>query len=151
MTTDEYLSFIVDEEEYGVPILDVREVRGWTPVREVPSSPDFMLGVLEIRGEYVPIVDLRQRFNLDKATIDATTVVVVLNDAEMVPLGVIVDGVSEVYPLIEEQIKPPPALSTSTERAFIKGIAQVPNGELILLNMEALFERSELMKSDCLV
>ena len=65
----EFLSFVLGDDEYGVPILDVREVRGWSSVREVPNSPDYMLGVLEIRGEYVPIVDLRSRFGLPPAQI----------------------------------------------------------------------------------
>ena len=90
MATQEFLSFILEEEEYGVPILDVREVRGWSEVREVPNSPEYLLGVLEIRGEYIPIVDLRMRFNLTPAAIGATTVVIVLNDAEKHPLGIIV-------------------------------------------------------------
>ncbi len=106
MDTQEFLSFILENDEYGVPILDVREVRGWSCVREVPNSPDYMKGVLEIRGEYVPIVDLRMRFSLPPAEINSTTVVIVLNDPNMQPLGIIVDAVSEVYDLTDEDIKP---------------------------------------------
>ncbi|MFW7526599.1 chemotaxis protein CheW [Vibrio ostreicida] len=144
----EFLSFLLGDEEYGVPILDVREVRGWSAVREVPNSPDFMLGLLEIRGEYVPIVDIRARFGLSLAEIGATTVVIVLNNAQMQPLGIIVDGVSEVYPLTDEQIKPAPHVSDSVDHSYIRGIASVENGHLILIKLEALFDVSELAVPD---
>ena len=144
----EFLSFVLGEEEYGVPILDVREVRGWSAVRQVPNSPDYMAGVLEIRGEYVPIVDLRHRFGLTPANINATTVVVVLNNMDMYPLGIIVDGVSEVYPLTDEQIKPPPQVSGGFDIGFIRGIARVENGDLILINMDALFDYNQLVQTE---
>ncbi|MCL9781669.1 chemotaxis protein CheW [Vibrio sp. S4M6] len=147
MATQEFLSFVLAEEEYGVPILDVREVRGWSEVREVPNSPEYLLGVLEIRGEYIPIVDLRMRFNLAPATIGATTVVIVLNDEENHPLGIIVDGVAEVYNLSVEEIKPAPHMSVTVDESYIKGIASVESGHLILINLEALFDVAELNKT----
>ncbi|WP_295899073.1 chemotaxis protein CheW [uncultured Vibrio sp.] len=144
MAKQEFLSFVLADEEYGVPILDVREVRGWNAVREVPNSPDYLHGLLDIRGEYVPIVDLRMRFNLSPAEICATTVVIVLNDANKHPLGVIVDAVSEVYDLSDEQIKPAPHVSVTVDQSYIKGIAAVESGHLILINLEALFDIKEL-------
>ncbi|MGD8110395.1 chemotaxis protein CheW [Vibrio sp. TRT 21S02] len=140
MMTEEFLSFVLDSEEYAVPILDVREVRGWTDVRQVPNSPDYMLGVLEIRGEYVPIVDLRMRFGLAPAQISATTVVIVLNDKQQHPLGIIVDAVSEVYDLRDDNIKEAPAVAPTVDHSYIRGIAAVENGHLILINLEALFD-----------
>lgn len=142
--TQEFLSFVLENEEYGVPILDVREVRGWNAVREIPNSPDYMKGVLEIRGEYIPIVDLRMRFGLSPAEIGPTTVVIVLNDGQSNPLGIIVDGVSEVYPLSDEQIKAPPTVSNEVKQGYVRGIASVTNGHLILIDLEALFDISEL-------
>jgi purine-binding chemotaxis protein CheW len=136
----EFLSFLLDDEEYGVPILDVREVRGWSPVRAVPNSPGFLKGVLEIRGEYVPIVDLRMRLGLTAAQISSTTVVIVLNDSHTKPIGLIVDGVSEVYALSKEQIKEPPQMGANIDHAFVKGIASVESGHLILIELEALFD-----------
>ena len=148
IATQEFLSFLLEGEEYGVPILDVREVRGWNTVREVPNSPAYMKGVLEIRGEYVPIVDLRMRFGLAPATISVTTVVIVLNDAQHQPLGIIVDGVSEVYPLTEEQIKPSPHVSSDVDHSYVRGIASVSNGHLVLINLDALFDAAELVVPD---
>ncbi|MGC9459266.1 chemotaxis protein CheW [Vibrio genomosp. F10] len=144
MARQEFLSFVLENEEYGVPILDVREVRGWNPVRKVPNSPPHLHGVLDIRGEYVPIVDLRLRFNLEPAEICATTVVIVLNDSNKNPLGVIVDAVSEVYDLKEDQIKPAPQVSVTVDQSYIEGIVSVASGHLILLNLEALFDIEEL-------
>lgn len=147
MAAEEYLSFILDKEEYAVPILDVREVRGWSEVRSVPNSPQFLLGVLEIRGEYVPIVDLRMRFNLTPAVINATTVVIVLNDASKRPLGIIVDAVAEVYALEQTAIKPAPHISLELDDSYIKGIASGADGHLIIINLEALFDVNELTNS----
>ncbi|SON52239.1 chemotaxis protein CheW [Vibrio tapetis] len=144
MAAQEYLSFILDSEEYAVPILDVREVRGWSNIRTVPNSPDFLHGVLEIRGEYVAIVDLRKRFGLEPAVINATTVVIVLNDGHAQPLGIIVDAVSEVYALNEEDIKPAPKMSLTFKEAFIVGIASANQTHVILINLEALFDVTEL-------
>tara|TARA_Y100001960_G_C14750655_1_gene868230 strand:- start:1788 stop:2258 length:471 start_codon:yes stop_codon:yes gene_type:complete len=138
--TEEFLSFVLEEDEYGVPILDVREVRGWSPVREIPNSPSYMKGVLEIRGEYVPVVDLRIRFGLTPAHLGPTTVVIVLNDTEKHPLGIIVDGVSEVYPLSDDQIKPAPHVAADVDHSYVKGIASVDSGHLILINLDALFD-----------
>ncbi len=146
MGTREFLSFLLDDEEYGVPILDVREVRGWSGVRGVPNSPDYLKGVLEIRGEYVPIVDLRMCFNLSPANICATTVVIVLNGSQAQPIGLIVDGVSEVYSLLPEQIKQAPTMTAEINHAFVRGIASVARGHLILIELETLFDASLLQR-----
>ncbi len=143
MQQQEFLSFIVEDDEYGVPILDVREVRGWSSVRSVPNVPSYVVGLLEIRGEYVPIVDLKQRFGLSPSVLSATTVVVVLNDKDHHPLGLIVDAVAEVYVLEEQEIKPAPA-TLDIDSAYIKGLAPTDNGHLIIINLEALFQTQAL-------
>ncbi|EPS3385824.1 TPA: chemotaxis protein CheW [Vibrio vulnificus] len=146
MEQQEYLSFVVDDDEYGVPILDVREVRGWSDVRKVPNAPAYLVGVLEIRGEYVPVADLRVRFHLPSSRISNTTVVVVLNDVQHNPLGIIVDAVAEVYALDEGEIKPPPQ-TMKMEQRYIKGLAATSNGHLIIINLEALFDVAELTRT----
>ncbi len=143
----EFLSFVLGGDEYAVPILDVREVRGWCEIRKVPNSPRYLLGVLEIRGEYVPIVDLRMRFSLEPAQISATTVVIVLNDSCGQPLGIIVDAVSEVYDISAEAIKPAPKLSVNVDESYIRGIVSIDNKHLILINLEALFDVAALNKT----
>jgi purine-binding chemotaxis protein CheW len=144
MAVQEFLSFILNEEEYAVPILDVKEVRGWSKVRTVLNSPSYLNGVLEIRGEYVPIVDLRKRFQLEPAVINATTVVIVLNDTHGQTLGIIVDAVSEVYALDTDDIKPAPNMSLTVNKNFTVGIVPANEGHVILINLEALFNVAEL-------
>ena len=147
MEEQEYLSFMLEQEEYAIPILMVREVRGWTPVRSVPNSPSFVIGVLEIRGEYVPIVDLRARFNLSHVAIEPTTVVIVLNNSRHQPFGIIVDAVAEVYALNQQAIKSIPTMSAAMDDSFIEGIAAGKCGHLMIINLEALFDIQEFTPS----
>ncbi|WP_394201310.1 chemotaxis protein CheW [Shewanella waksmanii] len=135
----EFLSFMVAGEEYGVPILDVREVRGWTDVRDIPNAPEFVRGVLNIRGEYVPIVDLRARLGFDPANLSPTTVVVVLSDSARNPLGIIVDAVAEVYQLTPEELKPPPS-TLEHKVKYVQSLASIEGRELIVMMMSALFD-----------
>lgn len=136
----EYLTFLINGEEYGVDILTVREVRGWSEVRAIPNMPAYLLGVLELRGEYIPIVDLRQRFQMSPAILSGTTVVVILKNEAEQSLGIIVDGVSEVYPLSPEQIKPAPAFGEPARQGFISGIVSVNQQHVVLLAIERLFD-----------
>lgn len=139
----EYLSFLIDEEEYGLNILDVKEVRGWSEVRKLPNSESYLLGVLELRGEYIPIVDLRQRFSMDPSVLSKTTVVVIVRNAKGQSLGVIVDAVAEVYQLSESQIKSAPGFVKIDER-YIEGIASVEGKHVVLIRLEKLFDFDEL-------
>ncbi|NLS11932.1 purine-binding chemotaxis protein CheW [Vibrio sp. SM6] len=137
MHNDEYLSFMLDGDEYSVPILQVREVRGWTPVRAVPHGPRSLLGVLEIRGEYVPVVDLRQCFALEPASLCATTVVIVVNLANHQPLGIVVDAVAEVYSFSASQIKPPPQ-GLHIHENYIQGLAAIAGRHVIIIDLMTL-------------
>ncbi len=139
----EFLSFLIDDEEYGVNILDVKEVRGWSDVRKLPNSESYLLGVLELRGEYIPIVDLRQRFNMEPATLGNTTVVVIVRNEEEQSLGIIVDAVAEVYQLSAGQIKAAPGYVKIDER-FIEGIASVNGKHVVLIQLDTLFDFGEL-------
>ncbi|ENM5741827.1 chemotaxis protein CheW [Vibrio metoecus] len=140
MMQREFLSFILDDEEYGIPILEVREVRGWSPVRVIPNAPPFVIGLLDIRGEYIPILDLKRRLGLVPVEINATTVVVVINAANQQPLGLIVDAVAEVYALSEQEIKRAPSISTVIGNQYVKGIAAIKNRHLVLIDIDALFD-----------
>ncbi len=139
----EFLSFLIDDEEYGVNILDVKEVRGWSDVRKLPNSESYLLGVLELRGEYIPIVDLRQRFNMEPAILCSTTVVVIVRNEEGQSLGIIVDAVAEVYQLSAGQIKAAPGYVKIDER-FIEGIASVNGKHVVLIQLDTLFDFDEL-------
>lgn len=141
--TREYLSFLIDDEEYGVNILDVKEVRGWSDVRKIPNSEKYLLGVLELRGEYIPIVDLRQRFSMSAAVLNSTTVVIIVRNNQSSSLGIIVDAVAEVHQLPISKIKAPPGIDKYDER-FIEGIASVNDRHVVLIKLEQLFDFDEL-------
>ncbi len=129
---------------YGVDILRVKEIRGWSPVTRIPQSPEHVLGVLNLRGAIVPIIDLRKRFELASAEFSPLTVIIVLSlhTAEGVrECGVVVDSVSDVVDIAQDAIKPPPALSGQMRSQFIQGLATVDDRMLILLNVSELVTR----------
>jgi len=143
----QFLTFTLDGEEYGVEILRVQEIKGWMPVTRVPNTPDYMQGVLNLRGTIVPIVDLRMRFRLEKAEYTPVTVVIVLTvmDGERRrTLGVVVDGVSDVVTVDRADLKPPPDFGTSVDTDFIDGIATVDDKMIMLLDIDRLLTSEEL-------
>jgi purine-binding chemotaxis protein CheW len=135
------LTFRLSEETYGVDILRVKEIRGWSPVTKIPQSPPHVLGVLNLRGAVVPIIDLRVRFALPSAEFSPVTVIIVLtlHTADGVKeCGVVVDSVSDVVDIDPQSVKPPPALSSGRNSDFISGIATVDDRMLIMLNVDDL-------------
>ena len=138
------LTFRLGAETFGVDILRVKEIRGWTPVTKIPQSPPHMLGVLNLRGAIVPIVDLRLRFELDTVEYSPLTVVIVLSihAADAVrECGIVVDGVSDVVDIPLESIKESPAVGDQARSRCIRGLANVEDQMLILLDAEQLVAR----------
>ncbi|MDQ7073143.1 MAG: chemotaxis protein CheW [Gammaproteobacteria bacterium] len=138
--TDQYLTFLLGDEEYGVEILRVQEIKGWENVTHIPNTPDYLCGVLNLRGTIVPVVDLRLRFDMPKRTYTPTTVVVVLNVGEGVQrtVGVVVDGVSDAHNILPEEIKPTPDFGTTVSTDFIKGLVSIGSGMMMILNIDRL-------------
>ncbi len=148
---NQYLTFILAGEEYGVDILKVQEIRGWSAVTRIPNTPGYVQGVLNLRGTIVPIVDLRMKFNLDKADYTPTTVVIVLSivtDQTTRVVGVIVDGVSDVLNLLPDDIKPPPELSGVFDIDSIEGLATTGTRMVILLDTDSLLGTDILPAAD---
>ncbi len=143
----EYLTFILGSEEYGLEILKVQEIRGYDAVTQIANTPDFIKGVVNLRGKIVPIVDLRIKFHLDKVEYNEFTVVIILNLSGRV-VGIVVDGVSDVTALIEEQIREVPALVTSIDTKYIVGLATVESQMLILVDIEQLMNGQEMALID---
>ena len=145
----EYLTFMVESEEYGVDILCVQEIRGWQAVRKIPNTPAYVRGVINLRGAIVPIIDMRERFGFELREYSATTVVIVLrslknnSDNENI-VGVVVDAVSEVYDLELNQIKDAPDFGTNIDTRFIKGLADVEEKLVVLLDLEKFLNFDEL-------
>jgi purine-binding chemotaxis protein CheW len=146
----EYLTFVLGDEEYGLEILKVQEIRGYDTVTQIANTPDFIKGVVNLRGKIVPIVDLRIKFHLGKVVYDEFTVVIILNLGGRV-VGIVVDGVSDVMALKEDQIRDVPSLVTSIDTKYIVGLATVEQQMLILVDIEQLMSSQEMELLDTVV
>ena len=140
----EYLSFTLGNEQYGVDILKVQEIRGYDQVTRVPDAPDYIKGVINLRGTIVPVIDLRLKLRLENATYDAFTVMIVLNVDQRV-VGIVVDSVSDVIELAAEQIRPTPEFGAAVDTRFINGIGTQDERMLILLDIETLLDTAEMV------
>jgi len=131
------LTFFVNGDEYAVDILSVQEIRSWAAPMPIPHAPSFVKGVINIRGEIVPIVDLRSRLGFPEGVPDTTTVIVVMRDKSTVPrvLGVVVDAMSDVLNVLNDMIKPTPVQS---ESGVTMGIIAMPDKMIGLLNPDLL-------------
>jgi purine-binding chemotaxis protein CheW len=143
----EYLTFVLGEEEYGIEILKVQEIRGYDAVTPIANTPSFIKGVVNLRGKIVPIVDLRIKFNLGKVGYDEFTVVIILNLSGRV-VGIVVDGVSDVMALKEDQLRDVPSLVTNIDTKYIVGLATVEQQMLILVDIEQLMSSDEMQLID---
>jgi purine-binding chemotaxis protein CheW len=134
-------------EEYGMDILKVQEIRGYDAVTVIANTPDFIKGVINLRGIIVPIVDLRIKFHLGKVEYDQFTVVIILNLGSRV-VGIVVDSVSDVLSLTAEQIKVAPTLSAALDTRYILGLGTVDERMLILVDIEKLMSSNEMALVD---
>ncbi len=145
--TSQFLTFGLAGEEYGLDILRVHEIRGWSPVTRVPNTPDYVLGVLNLRGTIVPIIDTRTRFNLEQVEYTPTTVIIVVSvrtaSGNRV-FGIVVDGVSDVLDVTPEEIKPAPDFGSAVNTEFISGLAAVGDKMVMLLDIDKLLRADEL-------
>jgi len=139
----EVLSFRLGKEEYGISILKVQEIRGYDGVTAIASAPAFLKGVINLRGQIVPIVDMRIRFGLGAAGYDEFTVVIILNIGTRV-IGIVVDAVSDVVTLTQEQVKPAPSMSASIDNDALLGLGTVGERMLILLDIERLMASPDM-------
>lgn len=147
----QYLTFIMAGEEYGVDILAVQEIRGWEESTLIPNAPAYIKGVINLRGTIVPIMDLRTRFGLEDVDYSPVTVVIILKfeseQGERV-MGIVVDAVSDVYAISDEETRKTPELTEDKNSVFIKGLVNVNDKMIILLDVESLlsFEQQTLTK-----
>ncbi len=148
---DQYLTFMLSGEEYGVDILRIQEIKGWDRITHIPNTPAYMLGVINLRGAIVPVVDLRQRFGMPTNEFGPTTVVIVLKvkgeDRERI-MGVVVDAVSDVYDIPESRLKPAPSNAAGTIMESVRSLATVDEKMVILLDIDHLLNTSELSEMD---
>ncbi|MBF0118925.1 MAG: purine-binding chemotaxis protein CheW [Desulfobacterales bacterium] len=142
---DKYLTFCLGQEEYGIDIKYVIEVIGMQKITEVPDVPDFVKGVINLRGQVIPITDVRMRFKMKPAEYNDRTCVVVVKIKDT-QVGLIVDLVSDVIKISEDQVQPPPRINQKEGSRFIQGLGKVDDQVKILLNIEKLLYEEELEK-----
>ncbi len=139
----ELLTFTLGSEEYGIEILKVQEIRGYEAVTTIANAPEFIKGVINLRGVIVPIVDMRIKFKLGSVTYDKTTVVIILNVANRI-VGMVVDGVSDVTTLKADEIKPAPEFGSGLDVKYLQGLGAVDERMIILVDIEKLMTSRDM-------
>jgi len=145
LAEQQYLTFMMGKDEYGVDILAVQEIHCWVEPRPMPNTPDYIRGVIDWRGTIVPIIDLRVRFHYEEATYESTTVVIILQtklvDTEQeCIIGIVVDAVADVYDVGAEQLKKSPRLGSKIDTKYIKGMTKIEDSMIIMLDIEKLID-----------
>ena len=143
VTMNEFLTFRLGAEEYGIEILKVQEIRGYDSITQIANAPDFIKGVVNLRGIIVPIIDLRIKFRLGKADYDQFTVVIILNVAGRV-MGIVVDGVSDVINLENDHIRSTQEFGPVIDTEYIVGLGTVDERMLILIDIEKLMSSGDM-------
>jgi purine-binding chemotaxis protein CheW len=144
--TAQYLTFKLEDEIFSLDIAKVREVLDFTKVTKVPRTPDFMLGVINLRGSVVPVVDMRLKFGLSKTETTVNTCIIIVEielDGEITVLGALVDSVQEVMELDPGQIEPPPRIGARLNTKFIKGMGKREDEFIIILDIDKVFSAEE--------
>ena len=145
--TVQQLTFNLAGEEYGVDILSVREIRGWSRVTRIPQTPGYVLGVLNLRGAVVPVMDLRLRFGIEREGYGDSTVMIVVAVAERL-FGVVVDAVSDVVDIDPAAVKPVPDMGAVVDTRYLKGLATHAERMVMLLDVEKLMRPEDVETLD---
>lgn len=143
-----YLSFILEEEVFAVNVQKVLEVLEYQKITKVPRTPDYMLGVINFRGEILPVIDSRQKFAMEKAQVDARTVIIVLDltlNGNSITIGALADSVKDVLEIRDDDIKPVPELGNKYDTQFLKGMIKSEDGFIMILDAERIFSTEELI------
>ncbi|MFZ2448100.1 MAG: chemotaxis protein CheW [Syntrophobacteraceae bacterium] len=145
--TGQYLTFRLDSETFALDISKVREVLDFTSITKVPQTPDFMLGVINLRGSVVPVVDMRLKFRMTRTEATVNTCIIIVEieiDGEITVLGALADSVQEVLELDPDQIEPPPRIGTRLKTQFIRGMGHRDGQFIIILEIDKVFSAEEL-------
>ena len=142
-STREVLVFVLGKEEYGVDILKVQEIRGYEKVTPLPAAPEYLKGVVNLRGVIVPVIDLRMKLGLKDPAYDATTVMVILRIGTRV-VGIVVDAVSDVIRLAPSDVKAAPELGTLVDSSYLAGLATRDERMILLVDIEKFLSSGEL-------
>jgi len=145
--TGKYLTFSLNEEEYGIGILKVKEIIGMMPITSVPRTPKFVKGVINLRGKVIPVIDLRLKFTMESIPYSDRTCIIVVeieSESDTVLIGIVVDAVSEVLNIKESDIEETPTFGTSLNTDYILGMAKMEGGVKILLDIDKVLNTEEI-------
>ena len=149
--TGKYLTFCLEKEEYGIGILKVKEIIGMMPITSVPKTPQFVKGVINLRGKVIPVIDLRLKFGMGEIPYTDRTCIIVVeidSDNNTVLIGIVVDAVSEVLNIKEEDVEETPAFGTKLNTEYILGMAKMEGGVKILLYIDKVLSAKEIEDLD---
>lgn len=139
----ELIAFRIGDQEFCVDIMSVREIRGWTPATALPHSPGFVLGVINLRGAVLPIIDLSARLGMADADPSARHVIIVTQVHDKL-VGLLVDAVSDILTVTDENVQPTPEVSSELDKSFAKGVLAIEGRMICLIELESLFPESEV-------
>ena len=143
-----YLTFTLAEEEFGIRIIKVKEIIGMMQCTPIPRVPDFIKGVINLRGKVIPVLDLRLKFNMEAVPYDQRTCIVVVEvqvPNGVIPMGVVVDAVNEVVNIKEEEVEDPPDFGTAVDTNYIMGMAKTEKDVKILLDIDKVLTASDVV------
>lgn len=139
---NQFVSFVLAGEEYGVPILSVQEIIRYETLTRVPQSPEFVDGVLNLRGQVIPVVNLRRKFGLNEQEVDRATRIIVVEVKDRI-VGIVVDEVSEVLIVNQEDVAPPPPMGAQVQSEYISGMGKINETLIILLDIDKILSSEE--------
>jgi len=140
---EQFLTFCLQDEEYGIEILRVQEIKGFSKIREIPNAPSYIKGVMNLRGTVVPVIDLRTRFGMPEAEYNQFTVIIVVSIGAKV-VGLIVDAVSDVLNITKDQVEETPDISGDLDTSYFEGMGKVGEKLVLLLNIDNLVTGDKL-------
>ena len=141
---EKYLTFIVEDEIYGLEILKVREIVAMMHISKVPLVPDYVKGVINLRGKVIPVIDIRLKFNMKDIEYDEHTTIIIV-DVEDISVGFIVDQTSEVVKIDKSNLMPPPKFGTGIDTSFLKSMAKTEKNIIMIVDLEKLFSSEEIV------
>ena len=142
--TNRYLTFFVDDEQYGIDISRIKEIIAPLPITNIPKTPDFVKGVINLRGLVIPVVDIRLKFCMPEKEMDIDTAIIIY-EVNNLYIGFIVDQVEDVLSIDKDNISSPPKFGANIDTSFIENVAEVGDSVVMLLNLERIFETEELL------
>lgn len=143
-TANRYLTFFVDDEQYGLDISRIKEIIAPMEITHIPKTPEFVKGVINLRGSIIPVVDVRLKFDMAEKEIDVNTAIIIY-EVDKVSIGFIVDQVEDVLSIDDEHISDAPHFGSNIDTSFIENVAEVDDHVIMLLNLERIFEPEELL------